>query len=78
MTHHYDNVRPLICPQVTRGRRYSRVADVIPLHPRRHPLRRWRAVGFAVVVATLVATALAAMLRGASESMGQMMLISWW
>lgn len=61
MSHHYDNVRPLICPQVRRYRSHTSVAEVIPLYPTHRAPRPWRAVTFsllAIFAVTAVATAL--------------------
>ena len=78
MSHYYENVRPLVCPQVGRYRGYGRVADVIPLYPRLHAPRPWRAVAFALAAAIVIATSLAFMLRAANETMGQLIPVGWW
>lgn len=81
MTHYYDNVRPLICPQVRRYRSHTSVAEVIPLYPTHRAPRHWRAVMFsllAIVAVTAVATALLVTLRSANETMGQMIPRAWW
>ena len=60
MSHHVDNVRPLICPQLRRYRNYTRVADVIPLYPAHRHHARWLAVAFCVLaLAAMIATAAA-------------------
>lgn len=78
MSHHYDNVRPLVCPQIKRYRAYAHVADVIPLYPRLQAHRPWRAVAFALVTAVFIATAVAFTLRTGSETVGQLVPVGWW
>ena len=78
MSQHYDNVRPLICPQVRRYRGHARLAQVIPLYPKHHAPRPWRAIAVALVAAILIATSLAVMLRAGNEIMGQLMPVGWW
>jgi hypothetical protein len=78
MSHHEDNVRPLICPQVRRYRGPGHVAQVIRLHRPLHPLRPWRAIVLAIATAILIAASLAVMLRARNEIMGQLIPMSWW
>jgi len=81
MSHQYDNVRPLICPQVRRYRRHTTVAQVIPLFPTLRAPRHWRGVVFsllALVAVTAVATALLFVLRSGNETMRQLVPGAWW
>lgn len=82
MTHHYyDNVRPLICPQVRRHGHYTGVAKVVRLYPTLRWPRHWRAVMFGVlgvVAVTALAAALAFAWRSATATMGQLVPGPWW
>lgn len=83
-SHLHDNVRPLICPPVTRTRRHGGVAQVIhlPVRYRRRPPRVGYVVAFslaALAVSIALITLIAVAVRSGRGAAGDLIVgWPWW